>query len=221
MLLTTGYALVERQGTKGRHVYLHGGPNTGKSTLVEHFFVWLYGIHNIGIVGSGNFKLELLLDKEIIIINEFKYRKYERELNLKLFDRSIIEIQQKHKTNISYQITQPMFLSTNLTLKEQGFDKPLRKRFIPLELTTTFEELGIAYNNIVAEFPFILYNSIYLYLACKHQQIGMLDAWVNKMKINPGEISETFQSLYGEASLLISPNKDLHLFKNTRQNHKI
>jgi hypothetical protein len=103
------------------------------------------------------------LDKQIIIINEYKFNKKDRELMLKVSDASLISIEKKHKTNVQHQITQPIYLMSNYSVEEQGMDKALINRFIDINLTTTFKEIGIIYNDLIAEFPYILYRCLWIY----------------------------------------------------------
>lgn len=78
---------------KKKVLYIWGNSSTGKTTIVARVLWKYFGEENIGVLsGSKNFELQNLVNKEVGILDEYKFNKKKRERDLKLFEgQTIIE----------------------------------------------------------------------------------------------------------------------------------
>ena len=147
--------ICNKKSIKGDALYLYGEPSSGKSLLTEIYFKDLYGIDNIGILNFSNSKymIEDIVDKKIILINEYKHKKNFRELMLKLLDGSMLEYNVRYKSMEKVSISGYSSIISNYTIKEQGFDDALQKRFKSINLLGNFDDNGINFQDVINDFP--------------------------------------------------------------------
>lgn len=83
---------------KKKVLYVWGNSSTGKTTIIAKPLWKYFGEDNIGIIsGSKNFAFEKLVNKEIAILDEYKFNKKRRETDLKLFEGQTIIEDSKYK----------------------------------------------------------------------------------------------------------------------------
>lgn len=76
---------------KKKVLYIWGESSTGKTTIIARPLWKYFGEENVGILsGSKNFALENLVNKELAILDEYKFNKRRRETDLKLFEGQVI-----------------------------------------------------------------------------------------------------------------------------------
>jgi hypothetical protein len=93
------------------------------------------------------FTYETSVDKKIILLNEFKYTKMNREFILNLFDNSIRVINSKFATKYTSELSgSKLIASSNYSPKEQCMDSAMESRLNAYRLSTPFSSLAYGYS---------------------------------------------------------------------------
>ncbi len=101
---------------KKNFLYVFGQSNTGKSTFLTKVLTRYYGLENVGnVVNSTNFKFQDILNKLIIIMDEFRYSPSSSSDFLKLLGGEPLLTSQKYsKDHIVIDKNKGFILSNNL-----------------------------------------------------------------------------------------------------------
>ncbi len=150
---------------KGECLYMHGISNTGKSVILEHFFTLIYGLDNIGLINFADkkYSIEQALNKKIVLMNEYKHAGTNRELMLKILDKSVIVNNVKYKEGSKGAVTGHSALIANHSPEQQKMDNAMIKRIQEVELAGTFDEKGIDYVKLYQEFPLVVIVYVYAF----------------------------------------------------------
>lgn len=83
--------------TKKKVLYVYGESNSLKTTLVSKPLFDFFGENKIGLIveSSKNFKYQEMINKEIAILDEYKYNSHEKKYLLKFFEGQPMKIDQK------------------------------------------------------------------------------------------------------------------------------
>ena len=121
---------------KKNFLYVYGQSNTGKSTFLTKVLSRYYGLENIGsVVNSSNFKFQDVLNKLIIIMDEFRYSSSFSSDFLKLLGgEPLLTTQKYNKNHIIVEKTKGFILSNNLFVdKNESVNKALLERLHIIE----------------------------------------------------------------------------------------
>ena len=121
---------------KKNFLYIYGQSNTGKSTFLTKVLTRYYGLENIGnIVNSTNFKFQDILNKLIIIMDEFRYSSSSSSDFLKLLGgEPLLTTQKYNKDHVTIDKNKGFILSNNLfSEKNESVNKALLERLHIIE----------------------------------------------------------------------------------------
>lgn len=108
---------------KKKVLYIWGDSSTGKTTVIAKPLWKYFGDDNIGILsGSKNFALENLVNKELAILDEYKFNKKRRETDLKLFEGQTILEDAKYKEQQKIKELNIIVLS-NFSINPEDYEK--------------------------------------------------------------------------------------------------
>jgi phage/plasmid-associated DNA primase len=101
-------------------------------------------------------------------MNEFKYMEGDRELLLKLLDRSLVVLNRKYKDPINIELDSKFITISNYSLKDQGMeDVAVLNRLKSYEFPVSFENFRYKYESILEELPVFIYFCIQAF-HCKY-----------------------------------------------------
>lgn len=96
--LFIGGIFQERHDRKKKFLYIYGNTSTGKTTLITRVLMRYLGKDNIGtMTGGGDFQLQDIYGKKIVIMDEFIYESKMRGQLLKLFGGEELLISKKYE----------------------------------------------------------------------------------------------------------------------------
>lgn len=120
---------------KQKILYIWGNSSTGKTTIIAKPLWKYFGEENIGIItGSKNFGFEKLVDKELAILDEYKYTKKRRETDLKLFEGQTIIEDAKYKDQQKIKELNLIVLS-NFSINPDDYETENEKKNTDIALT--------------------------------------------------------------------------------------
>ena len=103
---------------KQNTLYIWGPSNTGKTTLIINLFINYFGKENIGLISNNkNFEYQHLINKKIIIFDEFNIEKINIDNFKKLISKELILGEKKNKEPEIIKPT-PLIISSNYNLNE-------------------------------------------------------------------------------------------------------
>lgn len=149
---------------KKRILYIYGEPNTKKTTLTAQILINFYGIENIGFISKNkNFLFENVVNKEIIIFDEYEHYELPIDVLLKLFEGSEIIIDQKFKKPIILNPINLIILSNNPIKENVKINSTTKKaletrlKYIKFtDIETNLKTLKEVNKELIKEEPFII-----------------------------------------------------------------
>jgi len=121
---------------KKNFLYVYGQSNTGKSTFLTKVLTRYYGLENVGsVVNSINFKFQDILNKLIIIMDEFRYSPSSSSDFLKLLGgEPLLTTQKYNKDHIVIDKNKGFILSNSMfSEKNESVNKALSERLHIIE----------------------------------------------------------------------------------------
>jgi hypothetical protein len=122
-------------------LYIYGASNTKKTTLIIKPLISFFGRDNIGfIINVKNFKFQDLINKMLVLGDEFKYNSLNSSEYLKLFSGEELIVEKKyHKEHVKLDSLPTILVSNN-----RIFDKNI---MIQESFTNRMEEIEFFKNN--------------------------------------------------------------------------
>jgi hypothetical protein len=106
---------------KKKVLYIWGDSNAGKTAVIANPLWYYFGEENVGILStSKNFQLESLVQKELGILDEYRYSHKRRELDLKLFEGQSLKIDMRYDGQQSLKDLKLIALS-NYSIKPEDY----------------------------------------------------------------------------------------------------
>lgn len=102
---------------KKNTLYIWGPSNTGKTTLIINLFINYFGKENIGLISNNkNFEYQHIINKNLLIFDEFDIDKINLENFKKLISKELVLGEKKGKEPQIIKPT-PMLISSNYSLE--------------------------------------------------------------------------------------------------------
>lgn len=135
---------------KKNTLYIWGQSNTGKTTLIINLFINYFGKENIGLISNNkNFEYQHLINKNLLIFDEFDIEKINIENFKKLISKELILGEKKNKEPELIEPT-PMLISSNYNLENKlNFNdnkQAILNRLKSINFKEKFEENEMDYN---------------------------------------------------------------------------
>lgn len=168
---------------KKKTLAIIGESNTGKTTFIVKPLLNFYGEENVGFLSSNlNFKFQDLLNKELGVFDEFKYKSSLKDQFLKLFsgESFLFDIKFKNEEKLK---NLPIILITNEIFKEKNL------------------ETQKAFNNRIYEVIFFIkvknINESEIQKKLKNEEIEIIIYWNKKLhnKIKKKEITKLLEEI--------------------------
>jgi len=121
-----------RREIKRNFLYAYGGTNTGKTTYLTNFIKGFFGDENVGtIIGkNSNFRYQDILNKDVVLIDEFKYDSSSSSEFLKILGGETLLTSEKYSPNHITIGAIKGFITSNVLIheKNEGINKALNER---------------------------------------------------------------------------------------------
>jgi hypothetical protein len=140
--LFIGGIFQERHDKKKKFLYIYGNTSTGKTTLITRVLMRYLGKNNIGtMTGGGDFQLQDIYGKKIVIMDEFIYESKMKGQLLKLFGGEELLISKKYeKEHKILEVLCGVILSNEMMYEEDpSTQKALKAR---VEIIKFLETIG-------------------------------------------------------------------------------
>ena len=159
---------------KKNFLYIYGQSNTGKSTFLTKVLTRYYGLENVGnVVNSTNFKFQDILNKLIIIMDEFRYSPSSSSDFLKLLGgEPLLTTQKYNKDHVTIDKNKGFILSNNLfSEKNESVNKALLERLHIIEFLNVVCYDKDSINELLKdEEPSIIIFCNKLYFSCLNKK---------------------------------------------------
>ena len=158
--------LFHQKKLKERNLTLVGPSQCGKSTLLDPLNA-IIGTENIGRVSQGkNFSWERIVNKKVILLEEFKPQNVCREVLLIVLEGRVINVEVKFEKNVEMKVTQPCVLVSNFPVKIDGDDSGALEERLDVFQFKRLKKIHYGHSSLIEaqESPYVLYicNQAYL-----------------------------------------------------------
>lgn len=176
-------------------LYVQGTSNSGKSLLLTKTMIYFYGMNNIGLLSKGNFSMEQLIGKLVLIFDEFEFNKASRSSLLKLINKEPLLVNQKYKKHIQLVNESPLIISCNEGINEALLDDiAFENRLLMYTFNSTINLENIdktKINKLKKELPkiFLYCNKLFLNNHVKNHKKRYNLSYI--LKVNKLNVSNT------------------------------
>ena len=141
-----------QDGKKRRFLYIVGKTNTGKTTYITKFFSNYFGENNIGyVVNASNFKFQGLVDKPIIILDEFRYSPSFSGDFLKILGGEPLLTSEKYQKKHAIILNSKGIILSNEFIKDKNIEiqNALLERLHLIEFKNKFKKTDVNINSML------------------------------------------------------------------------